>query len=199
MTSQRCSVRNCGNTVKTSRGTYTFHNQPLFKHKAAELCMKNGGILATLNTREEFEAVHRFAYECNKWCGALYYHIGLYAYENHMFYTDCTEWDWAKHGHLYMTDNLNGPCWTAVYRAYTKTQKIYSSPSCAEYKHRTICFNAFDNATTKAEGIVQGGSGISFFNVLTLLFAAVAIGFAIVSMKKNKKDEVELAEVKQQN
>ena len=63
---------------------------------------------------------------------------------------------------------------------------------------RTICFNAFDNATTKAEGMAQGNVGFSRFSVLNLLFAAVAIGCAVVSMKKKKMYEKELAEVKQQ-
>ena len=199
MTLERGSVSNCGDTVTTTRGTYTFYNEIRTRSESDKLCEKNGGIMATLNTKEEFEAVHKFAYECERWSDRRYlYHLGLYVYKNERFYTDCTEWDRAKHAKLYKEDNGKGPCWNAVYRPLNKEQKIYSNIFCYDKKHRTICFNAFDNATAKAEGMVQGSSGFSSFNVLTLLFAAVAIGFAIVSMKKNKNYEKELTEIKQE-
>ena len=155
--------------------------------------------MATLNTEEEFEAVHKFAYGCERWSDRRFlYHVGLYVYKNERFYTDCTEWDWAEHSKLYVEDRGKGPCWNAVYRPLTKEQKIYSNIYCYDDKHRTICFNAFDNATTKAEGIATDNVGFDSFNVLTFLFAAVAIGFAIVSMKKKKMYEKELSEIKRE-
>ena len=36
------SKKNCGNTVTTPRGTYTFHEETKTKFEAAELCKKNG-------------------------------------------------------------------------------------------------------------------------------------------------------------
>ena len=78
-----------------------------------------------------------------------------------------------------------------------KRQKIYSNTFCHDHKHRIICFNAFDNATTEAEEMVQSNVGFNSFNILTLLIAAVAIGFAIVSMKKSRKYEEKLAELEE--
>lgn len=66
MTLKEASIMNCGDTVTTPRGTYTFHEKTMPKSDAADLCKSNGGILAPLNTREEFDAVNKFAYECDR-------------------------------------------------------------------------------------------------------------------------------------
>ena len=127
----------------------------------------------------------------NRFCGSdylQYYHVGLYVYKRNRFYTDCTEWNWAKHGKLYKQTTGTGPCYVPIYKPHRGQQLIYSTNCAADHKHRTICFNAFDSATTKAEEIVQGKAGFGSLNVLTL-FAGVAIGVAIVSLKKNKNDE----------
>ena len=198
MSSESGSVSNCGNTVTTTRGTYTFYDEVRTRSESKKLCKKHGGIIATLNTQEEFEAVHKFAYKCDRWGDFSHrYHIGLYVYKDEMFYSDCTAWDYLEHPKLYKIDNANGPCWNTIYRPYKKRQKIYSNIFCYDHKHRTICFNAFDNATTKAEEIVQSNVGFSSFNILALLIAAVAIGFAIVSMKKSRKYEEKLAELEE--
>ena len=66
-----CSKANCGNTLATPSGTYTFHDQLLDKNDAEKLCKSDGGILATMNTREELDAVHKFTYECDRSCESL--------------------------------------------------------------------------------------------------------------------------------
>ena len=127
----------------------------------------------------------------NRYCGSDYphnYHVGLYVYKRNRFYTDCTEWSWAKHGKLYKQTTGTGPCYVPIYRPHKGKQMIFSANCAADFKFKTICFNAFDNATTKAEGIVQGNAGISSL-ILLALFAGIAIGVAIVSLKKNKNDE----------
>ena len=63
---KEASFKNCGDTVTTPKGTYTFHEGRMLKHEAAKLCEKNGGILAPLNSQEEFDAVHKFAYQCQR-------------------------------------------------------------------------------------------------------------------------------------
>ena len=126
MSSKRCSVKNCGNTVTTTRGTYTFYNKKIIKSEAAKLCKKNGGIIAPLNTQEEFNAVHKFAYKCRPWCGSSYYHTGLYLNKNETrFYSDCTEWDWKKHDKLYDSYINEGPCWDPMYRPIDKYKKYF--------------------------------------------------------------------------
>ena len=193
----RCTIENCGNTFKTSRGTYTFHNEKLVKSEAAKLCKKNGGIIAPLNTQEEFAAVHTFAYECDRWCGRDRYHVGLYVHKNETrFYSDCTEWDWEKHDKLYKSYIREGPCWETAYRTTDKIQKIYANEDCYPYKLRTICFKANTEAASESEAIIQSSNVFTNFNVLTILFAVLAFGMAVVSMKKNKKYELEIAELK---
>ena len=67
MSSESGSVSNCGNTVTTTRGTYTFYDVVRTRSESKKLCKKHGGIMATLNTQEEFEAVHKFAYISDRW------------------------------------------------------------------------------------------------------------------------------------
>ena len=102
MSSKRCAVKNCGNTLSTSLGTYTFYNEKVVKSEAAKVCKNHGGIIAPFHTQEEFDTVHKFAYKCQPWCSHSLYHVGLYVVRNETrYYSDCTEWDWEKHDKLY--------------------------------------------------------------------------------------------------
>ena len=201
MTLPICALKNCGNNVTTQRGTYTFYNERITKLEAAKLCKKHGGILAPLNTQEEFEAVHKFAWECERWCGWNAYHVGLYVYKNETrFYTDCAEWDWEKHGKFYKTYvGFTQDCWIEAYRPKDKIQKVLTNDDCSyAWRLRTICFNAKDVTPAKAEAVVQSNGKFASFNALTLLFAVVAFGTVVVSLKKFRKYKSEITELKQQ-
>ena len=198
MSLKRCSKKNCGNTLTTSRGTYTFYNDRIYKSEAAKLCKNNGGIIAPLNIQEEFDAVHKFTYECQPWCGVYYYHVGLDLVRNETrFYSDCTEWDWEKHDKLYNSYIGKGPCWIAHYRPFNKIQTIFDNKYCSKAPSRTICFNAAGENLNKTEALIQEKSaeGLNHFYYLSAIFALalLAIGLAIALVKltnKNKKQQM---------
>ena len=193
MSSKRCSVENCGNTVTTTRGTYTFYSDRLKKSEAAKTCKKHGGIIAPLNTQEEFDAVHKFAYKCQPWCSVnSYYHVGLYVMNNDTrFYSDCTEWDWNKHDKLYFSDMNDGPCYESVYMPYFKIQDIIAK-DCKDYKRRFICFNDANDSSikkTSQEALVHGNNaeGFNRFAILSAFLATLTVGLAVALVKANKK------------
>ena len=190
-----CSKKDCGNTLTTSLGTYTFYNELIYKHEATKLCKKNGGIIAPLNTQEEFDAVHKFAYECQPWCGVYYFHTGLYVVKNDTrLYSDCTEWDWEKHDKLYKSYIGKGPCWTPVYRPYDKTQTIYAVATCMRsMRSRTICFNAAGKNLNNTEALIQEKptyvlKNVSYLNA-TFALTLLAIGLVIALVKSTIKNK----------
>ena len=193
MSSKRCSVENCGKTVTTTRGTYTFYSDRLKKSEAAKTCKKHGGIIAPLNTQEEFDAVHKFAYKCQPWCSGSYYHIGLYVMSNDTrFYSDCTEWDWGKHDKLYYSNMGDGPCYESTYMPYLKIQNIFAK-DCKNYKRRFICFNAADDGTTKTTSHQElrqiNAVGFDRFTALSafLALATLTVGLAMALIKAKTK------------
>ena len=200
MTSKECSKKNCGNTLTTLRGTYTFYNNFIVKSEAAKLCKKHGGIIAPLNIKEEFDAVHKFAFECQPWCSYHFYHVGLDLVRNETrYYSDCTEWDWDKHDKLYDSHIGKGPCWDAVYIPSDKIQKIYADEYCSNFAYRTICFNA--KKSTDSEAVVQPDRSGSFVSTSVLgscfAFALLAFGLLMAlarSTRKNKMYEREISQ-----
>ena len=172
------SRRNCGNTVTTPRGTYTFHEQEILKSEADELCKKNGGILAPLNTQEEFDAVHKFAYECKKWSVSVPYHVGLYAVDRKTrLFTDCTSWQPETHEKLYRSYLGKGPFFTAYYKTGDKVMTIASSENKKdEVLMRTICFNGANSQVSGASALVQSKEPSNFAST-----GAVVVGVALVA------------------
>ena len=203
MRSDRCSLKNCGNTVTTTRGTYTFYSERIKKTEAAKLCKKHGGIIAPLNTKEEFDAVHKFAYKCQPWC-VSYHHVGLYVHKNETrFYSDCTEWDWNKHDKLYKSYTDEAPCWETTYRPKDKIQKIWPLNFCNDHLMRTICFNPNEEISdkkTKPEEFRQVNYAGSFntFIVLSVVIALASLVIVLAialkrSMNKNKTHKNKLS------
>ena len=193
MSSKRCSIKNCGNTLTTSLGTYTFYNEKVIKSEAAKVCKKHGGIIAPLNTQEEFDAVHKFAYKCQPWCSHSVYHTGLYLVRNETrFYSDCTKWDWKKHDKLYDSYIEDGPCWDAAYRPYDKIQTIHQSRFCSDRIHRTICFNAVDKEVKSEElRLTKHAEGFDRYFTVTafLALATLTVGLAVALFKAKKKNK----------
>ena len=189
MGSKRCAVKNCGNTLTTTRGTYTFYNDLVVKSEAAKLCKKHGGIIAPLNTQEEFDAVQKFAYKCRPWCSTAYYHTGLYLNRNETrFYSDCTEWDWEKHDKLYRSEIGKGPCWDVVWRPLDKIQMIFIDGYCTDSRWRTICFNP---VKTEQDALVETNhsEGFDRFTTVTafLVLASLTVALALTVVKSKKK------------
>ena len=192
MSVKMCSKENCSNTLTTNKGTYTFHNENILKSEAAKLCKKNGGIIAPLNTQEEFDAVHKFAYECQPWCSYHFYHVGLDLTKNETrFYSDCTEWDWEKHDKLYDSHIKKGHCYEALYMPFYKIQKIYTNAYCGDFAQRTICFNAVDKNLNKTEALVQTkyADSVNSFTVsnTTFAFTLLTIGLLLALVRSTNK------------
>ena len=185
-----CSKK-CKNTLKTSKGTYTFYNELVHKSESKEICKKHGGIIAPLHTQEEFDAVHKFAYECQPWCGTAYFHLGLYLVKNDTrFYSDCTEWDWEKHDKLYKSYIRQGPSWEVLYRPYDKIQKIYPVAFHRNNRRRTICFNAADESPKKAEALFKKASEDSFYYLSAIVFlASLVVGLALALVKATRSNK----------
>ena len=207
MTLKECSKKNCGNTLTTSRGTYTFYNNFIVKSEAAKLCKRHGGVIAPLNIKEEFDAVHKFAYQCQPWCSYHFYHVGLDLVRNETrYYSDCTEWDWEKHDKLYDSRIGKGPCWDAVYVPSDKIQKIYADEYCSNFAYRTICFNAAAEKSTNSDSLVRtdrSGSLVSS-RVFGSYFAFALLAFGLLmallrSTRKNRLYEREISELQAQN
>ena len=80
-----------------------------------------------------------------------------------------------------------------------KMQTLVSNDDCS-YEHwmRTICFNANDAKSAEPEAIAGSHSGFNGHNVLVLLLAALVVGMAVVMVKRNRKYERDVAELKQQ-
>ena len=200
MRSKRCSIKNCGNTVTTASGTYTFYNEEITKDESAKLCKKHGGIIAPLNNQEEFDAVHKFAYKCQPWCSHSVYHTGLYLVRNETrFYSDCTEWDWEKHDKLYDSYIEEGPCWDIGYMPYNKIQEIFANEYCVDRVHRTICFNTHDKnideeIRSEQEELRLTNHAEGFDRLTTLsVFIALAtltVGLAVALVRSRKKNTV---------
>ena len=180
-----CSKKNCGNTLKTTKGTYTFYNELVHKSESKEICKKHGGIIAPLHTQEEFDAVHEFAYKCQPWCSVYYYHLGLYLVKNDTrFYSDCTEWDWEKHDKLYKSHIKEGPSWEVVYRPHDKIQRIFPVSFKTNSRRRIICFNAAEKEMVEAEALFQGKYADCFYFLGAI---AVLVSLVIALIKFSKK------------
>ena len=176
MTLKRGSKLNCGNSVTTSRGTYTFYDGRKTKHEATQLCEKNGGILAPLNTKEEFDAVHKFAFECTKWTGYSPYHIGLYVIDKETrLFTDCEKWDSEKHDKLYSSSLDNGPFFDTYYNPADKIMSIGSGRNAHGNSLKTICFKAAKQPVPSA--VMQSENTSPFTST-----SVVAVGIALVGM-----------------
>ena len=181
--------KNCGNSLTTSVGTYTFHNSEMTKDDAAKFCEDRGKILAPITSQEEFNKIHKYVQGCCNLGGFTSYNIGLYVIgKNTKLFSNCEKWDSAKHEHLFTWNMENGPCYEAYYAPMDGKMTVSQDPRCGRTDGRPICFEA-----ANAQALVKSESSNAFASVSTLsvmmAVAALVVSLAValfISVRKLK-------------
>ena len=167
----------CGDSLTTSAGTYTFYESKMNKNDATKFCQDKGQILAPITSQGEFDKVHQFV---NKCCNTLStYHVGLFVFGKDVkMFTNCEQWDSAKHDSLFEWDIEDSPCYEPLYFPLDSKMTVDEDPRCGKIQRRPICFKAA-NAQALVSSKSSNGFSVSF---LTVMMAFVSLGFCVTAV-----------------
>ena len=178
----RCK-NNCGNSLTTSAGTYTFYKSEMTQNDATKFCEDKGQILAPITSQEEFNKVHNYVQGCCDLSGITTYHIGLYVIGHDVkLFSNCEKWNSAKHDNLFKMDMQDGPCYKSLYVPFRNRMIVNDDASCGIKYSRPICFEPADENNRSAEALVKSKSSNAFtsLSVLSVIIALVALCFGLV-------------------
>ena len=172
--------KSCGDSLTTSVGTYTFYESQMNKNDAAKFCKDKGQILAPITSQEEFDKVHQFV---NKCCNTVTtYHVGLFVFgQDVKMFTNCEEWDSAKHDSLFRWFMQDGPCYESHYFPMDGKMFIGHDPRCGTTVRRPICLETSDNQNKNSQALVKTESSNAFASVSTLS-VMMAVAALVVSL-----------------
>ena len=179
-------TKSCKNSITTSRGTYTFHEEEMTKAEAKQFCEDKGQILAPITSKAEFDKVHQYASSCGNLGGWNFYHIGLYVFRKDVkLFSNCEKWNSAKHEGLFDWDMDNGPCYSTYYSPNHNIMSVEPDLYCSGIKvSRPICFEAADSQKNNSEALVKGKVSNTFTipGFLTAVGVLVATGFCVMAV-----------------
>ena len=161
----------CGDSLTTSAGTYTFYDSKMNKNDAAKFCKDKGQILAPITSQGEFDKVHQFV---NKCCSTVTtYHIGLFVFGKDVkMFTNCEEWDSAKHDSLFRWHMGDGPCYEPYYFPMDGKMSVSEDSRCGISHRKPICFKA---ANAQALVKTESSNGFASVGTLSIMMAVVAL------------------------
>ena len=177
----------CSNSLTTSRGTYTFHQEQMNKSQATKFCKDKGQILAPITSQEEFDTIHNHMIKCRNLCGPRTYHIGLYVMHKDLkFFSNCEEWVPEKHEKLYYYDESldDSNCYQAYYSPFNDRMSVFVDPRCGKVEFQPICFKAAGKNNKNSEALVNSESSNTFTSprFLIAVLVLVATGFCVMAV-----------------
>ena len=142
--------KQCDDTsITTSSGKFTFYPQKfLTVDEAKKFCKKEGGILAPITNRDDFETLHKFAIGCTNIGSGREYFVGLDMISPETrYFTNGVVFDEEIHGSLFYVWNKNGKL-PASWVTYFGTRPInirgmqtMYSKEFVEVESQFICLN----------------------------------------------------------
>ena len=176
----RCnnSLSYCSDSLTTSRGTYTFHQEHITKAAATKFCEAKGQILAPITSKEEFDTIHNHMIKCRNLCGPRTYHIGLYIMHKDLkFFSNCEKWDPEKHEKLYYYDDSldDSNCYQTYYSPYNDRMSAFVDPSCGRAEFQPICFQPAGENNKNSEALTNSKST----NIFTSSGFLIAVGVLV--------------------
>ena len=184
----RCnkSLSYCSNSLTTSRGTYTFHQEKMTKAKATKFCEAKGQILAPITSQEEFDTIHNHVVKCRNLCGYIVYHIGLYVLGKDLkIFSNHETWDSAKHEGLFdWYSREDDDYFQPYYMPFDNRMTVETIHLCKSGEARPICFKAADNPKSNSEALVNSKVSNTFTSsgFLTAVVVLVAMGFCAMAV-----------------
>ena len=149
--------KQCDDTsITTSSGKFTFYPaKSLTVIEAKNFCKKEGGILAPITNRNDFEALHKFAIGCTNIGLGRSYFVGLDMIRPETrYFTNGVVFDEEVHGSLFYVYNKNGKLpasWVTYFSTHIRSiqgmETMYSK-QFIEVKSRVICLNPAASTST---------------------------------------------------
>ena len=149
--------KQCDDTsITTSSGKFTFYPQKfLTVDEAKKFCKKEGGILAPITNRKDFETLHEFAIGCTNIGQGRNYFAGLEMNTpEYGYFTNGVVYDEEKHGSFSWVrkNNFKPPvCWFTYFGTYPENirgTQSYFYKDCTEVQSRIICLNPATSTST---------------------------------------------------
>ena len=149
--------KQCDDTsITTSSGKFTFYpEKSLTVDEAKKFCKKEGGILAPITNRDDFETLHKFAIGCTNIGLGRNYFVGLEMNTpEYGYFTNGVVYDEEKHGSTCWVrkNNFKYPSGWVTYFGTdledVRGTQSYHSQNPIRVHSRIICLNPAINTST---------------------------------------------------